>query len=71
MPPKHKSGNFKQKNKPFKGGSGKSSKKKTFKIEVCHIFVRFYRKIYFFQGNNKKDKKSRKASHKTRQKKQK
>ena len=34
MPPKHKSGNFKQKNKPFKGGSGKSSKKKAFKIEV-------------------------------------
>lgn len=33
MPPKPKSGNFKQKNKPFKGGSNKSSKKKTFKID--------------------------------------
>ena len=52
MPPKHKSGNFKQKNKPFKGGSGKSSKKKTFKIEVCLTFVLFERKIYFFKGNN-------------------
>ena len=52
MPPKHKSGNFKQKNKPFKGGSGKSSKKKTFKIEVCLTFVLFERKIYFFKGNH-------------------
>lgn len=37
MPPKQKSGNFKQKNKPFKGGSGKSSKKKAFKIEVSNF----------------------------------
>lgn len=34
MPPKHKPGNLKQKNKPFKGGSKNSNKKKGFKIEV-------------------------------------